>query len=167
MRRKRNRTRRTPAGRDPVQVVIGLDGQPFHGDDGCPLCAAAAAAGRPLLTPGEGGELIEVVPRLPPMIEVVVQGTASTWPYLEGEPAVVPVPEGCLVGDLLDSLPALDRDFLVAFPPGTLWATIGGAPCEPDRALAPGDHLIVHGRRDPAASRRFAELLAAPGPSRR
>lgn len=155
-RRNRRKQRR---GARPVQIVQSLTGE-YDPDCACPLCAEAAASGRPLMTVGPDGRMRRVYPRKRPSIEVTVQGNASTWPYVPAEPKTVTVPQGCVVMDLLEYMCSKDRAFRIEFPPGTLHATIDGERCEPRRVLMPGDQLIVGGTKDPALSAMFAQMLA-------
>ncbi len=151
-----------PRSDEPIHLILGLDGEPFHGDDGCPVCAQLQTQGVQLHTRSEAGELIPLESRAPEMIEVLVRGTASTWPYLPLEPLPCPVPVGCVVGDLLEYLCSSNPDFRIAFGPGTLSARIDGQICEPLRVLRPKDLVVVSGRRDAELSRMMAELFRPP-----
>ncbi|HUH02105.1 MAG TPA: hypothetical protein VML75_08910, partial [Kofleriaceae bacterium] len=139
----------TAMRRQPVQVVLAPDGSPFKGDCTCPVCVDLARQGIPQMTMDANGELVEVPrPELPPMIEVVVRGTPSTWPELPVEARTVSVPSGCVVQDLLEYLCYRDLELRRAFPPGGLSASIAGERCEDQRVVRAGDELRVSGRRD-------------------
>jgi hypothetical protein len=148
-RARKNRDRRDRRPR-PIQIVTARDGGPFDGDCSCPVCVDLASRGIPLMTLGADGELVEVArPAPPPMIEVVVRGTASTWPELSTEPRTVSVPSGCTVQDLLEFLRYRDFGLQQGFPPAGLSASIDGHACEDQRVARAGEELRVTGRRDP------------------
>jgi hypothetical protein len=112
-----------------------------------------------MLIVDENGDLVEVRSTPKPMMQVRVRGTTATWPHLSTEFETVDVPEGCVVQDLLGYLTFSNRKFQIAFPHGTLRATIRGEQCQPMRVLMPNDEVVVSGHPDPQLSRLMAKLL--------
>jgi hypothetical protein len=158
-RRHQQRTRRREPDH-PIVMTFGYDGAAAEADCTCPICAELALAGVSSYTMGPDGELVELRGAPPPaMIEVTVRGTPSTWPHLPADGRRVSIPAGTIVADLLEYLAFRDRDLRVAFPPGSLRATLDGQPCDPAQVVRPGDDLSVSGIRDPALSRLMARLL--------
>lgn len=138
----------------PVSVVIG--GEP---DCSCPVCAHMAASGTPMMVRTPDGQLVERTFEPRPMIDVYVQGTMTTWPHFGPEPRAVSVPVGCLVSDLLEYLCFVDQAVRIAFPPGSLQATIDGKPCEPGQVVLRGETLVLTATPDPELSRALAAML--------
>jgi len=143
-----------------MPIVIG---DPDNLDCSCPICAAHAEAGVPLNVLGPDGEIVEVMPEKKPQFDIVVCGSASTWPELPPEPCTIAVPVGCTVGDLLEALCYDDPALRSLYPPGALYAKLSGRRCERDLVLSPGDVLHVFGKRDPAGARALAMLMSSLG----
>jgi hypothetical protein len=162
---KAGRRPRASQGRpQPVQVIVGYDGEPVF-DCTCPVCVELMRQGVPIHTLDEAGNLVEVQRRagdLPPMIEVVVRGTPSTWPELPIEPQAIELPVGCVVGDALEWLRTRTDRSQRSFAPGALTARIDQEPCEPERVVCAGDVLVVSGTRDPLWTRLAADMFGDP-----
>jgi len=70
------------------------------------------------------------MPEKKPQFDIVVCGSASTWPELPPEPCTIAVPVGCTVGDVLEALCYDDPALRSLYPPGALYAKLSGRRCE-------------------------------------
>jgi|GEM_PF-2502676 len=141
--------------------ALELDATECH----CPVCVDNARRGVPRVIMGPDGEILELPPlELPPMIEVTVFGSASTWPELAADPQTLEVPVGCSVFDLLAFLQYRNEALMDGFGPGSLRALADGVECEPQRVVRPGESFRIVGSRDRRWREALQEVTPPPRP---
>ncbi len=137
-------TKRSPAVERPLQVVVGLDGEPFHGDDGCPICLMMRQNGDTIYTLTREGEL-EPLPEHTPaaIISVTVVPNFTSNAYLGHEPLVEAIPMHCNAYDFVEYLKFKYAELRTA---GRLQLRRGGMAVRGTARLRDGDRVSVYVR---------------------